>query len=437
MTSSTGTKILLVDDEKKILNACKRVLRKEPFTVDATTSPEEALRKIALTRYAVVISDQRMPSMVGTELLERVRHISADTIRIILTGYADIHAAVDAINRGAVYRFLAKPWNDDELRQTVRQAVSQYELVIENRRLQKLTEKQNVELKELNESLESKVEERTAEVSRLNQELQKSFLGSVQVLAGLAELHSTVIGYHAKRVAELSKEVAQRMGLSGKDLFLLEVAATLHDIGKVGVPAEILRKPEGELQPNERRLLQGHVVQGVAIVKMVPNLGEVCRIIRHHHECFDGSGYPDGLKGEEIPLASRIVAAVDAYDRALNTRAFFKSATPEEALDFVKIHTPRRFHPEVVAALIKCVSQGRRALDEDIEVEIHPRDLRAGMVLSRDLMTAKGIKLLPQGGVVKPDHVSRILNYQESDPVVEGVYVYRRSPAPSPAVPAG
>ena len=160
-------KILMVDDEAGVLSACQRALRNEEYELVVTTSPEEALRKVASELYAVVMSDQRMPVMEGAQLLEKVREISNDTVRIMLTGYADIQAAMDAINRGEVYRFLTKPWNDDELRLTLRQAVAQFKLVTENKRLQVLTQEQNAQLTDLNQNLEQKVVERTEEISRL------------------------------------------------------------------------------------------------------------------------------------------------------------------------------------------------------------------------------------------------------------------------------
>lgn len=152
-TGVNAPRVLIVDDETKVLSALRRLLHKEAFAVVTTDSPEEALRLLQGGPYAVVLADQRMPGMEGTRLLEKACQSSPDTVRVMLTGYADVHAAMEAINRGAVYRFITKPWNDEELRQVVRQGVSQYELVMENRRLHALTERQNVELKELYRAL--------------------------------------------------------------------------------------------------------------------------------------------------------------------------------------------------------------------------------------------------------------------------------------------
>jgi phosphoserine phosphatase RsbU/P len=172
--SNTRSKVLLVDDEPGIINAVRRVLRKEDFEIVSTQEPQEALRLMAQDDFAVVISDQRMPAMEGTELLEQARHLAPDTVRIILTGYVDIEAAIEAINRGAVFRFITKPWDDEDLRSTIRQAVAQYELFGENRRLQRLAEEQNRALVQLNRDLEKVHEDEVKNAYRIQQSLLQS-----------------------------------------------------------------------------------------------------------------------------------------------------------------------------------------------------------------------------------------------------------------------
>ena len=432
------SKILIVDDEENVLKSLLRSLHKETYKIDVTTSPREALRMLreADRPYAVVVSDQRMPQMEGVSLLEKAREISPDTIRIILTAFADTQLAIEAINHGAVYRFLTKPWNDGDLRITFRQAVSHFELICENKRLEALTARQNTELRDLNENLEQKVQDRTQEISRLNAQLEKGFLGSIQVMARIAEVNSPLIGSHSKRVGAVSREVARYMGVSGKALFQIVVAATLHDIGKIGAPADSLRKSRSSLTPREKELLQRHVLQGEAILMRVPNLEEAARIVRHHHENTDGSGYPDRLRKDDIPLGSRIIAAVDAYDNALNNRQRFQSATPEGALKFVQDLAPETFDPNVVSALTACLSERGLLEQDEVEVEVRLEDLRSGMVLTRDIRTARGILLLPKDRVIRRSQLEKLRNFQESDPIVDGIYVYRKPLPTSPeAVP--
>ena len=425
-------KVLIVDDETSILSAVQRVLRKERLEVVTTACPREALERLARERFAAVLADHRMPTTTGVELLERARKIAPDTVRIILTGYADIQAAIEAINRGGVHRYLTKPWDDEDLRAAVREAVRLFELVRENRRLHELAARQNAELNDFTRNLAKRGAQRTQQVSRLNLRLKRSFLGSLRLMARLAEMHSPLIGSHSKRVAARCDEVAEYVGLSGKDLFEVGVAATLHDVGKIGISPDILRKPEGALNRQEIEILRRHPVQGETIARMVPYLGGVPRIIRHHHERPDGRGYPDRLRGGRIPIGSRIIAVVDAYDRALNVRSGFVSMTPRKALRSVERHSTGRFSPQVLAALAACLRRGKRALNEAVEVDIQPHDLREGMILSRDLRTLRGVLLLPKDTGIRPEHVTRIVRHQQTDPVVDGIHVYRNRTVPAP-----
>ena len=197
-------KVIFIDDEPQILKAFVRLFRKDDIDLFTTTSPEEVCDLVQTETVALIVSDQRMPEMEGTKLLEHVRDLSPATIRIILTGYADKEAAIEAINQGSVYRFLTKPWNDDELRNEVKRAIDEYTLRQENRRLQELTLSQNEELRDLNQNLELKVKERTEKVTLLNQQLKQGFIGSIRAMAQLGEMHSSDLGEHAKRVTVIT-----------------------------------------------------------------------------------------------------------------------------------------------------------------------------------------------------------------------------------------
>lgn len=421
-------RVLFVDDEANILQSIRRVMRKADLEIDTTTSPEEAIDLVQSNQYAVVVSDQRMPHVTGVELLERVRGLSPDSVRIILTGYADVQASVDAINRGAVYRYLTKPWEDDDLRNCVRQGVDQFLLIQENRRLQELAERQNQELKDLNENLKQKVMERTWEVLRLNQKLERSFMGAVQAMARLGEMHSRFIGSHANRVALISKEIAKQLGVSGKDLLQVEVAATLHDIGKTLINPLILKKPEHALTDDERMILREHPVQGEAIVRMVPNNEDAAAYVRHHHERFDGKGYPDGRIATEIPLGSRIIAVANAYDKLLNSSSSFSSMTPEEAVRMVEDQAGDAFDPAVVEALHHVVREIDAQMSNRHEVEIGLKDLVPGMVLSRDLVDREGKLLAQKNHAIEASQITALVRLDAKEPLTQEIFVYRKWP---------
>ncbi|MFQ5569132.1 MAG: HD domain-containing phosphohydrolase [Rhodothermales bacterium] len=424
-------KILLVDDEGDILRSLRRLLRKK-FDITTTVEPEEALRFLTENEYAILLSDQRMPVMQGTELMAKARLASPDTVRIILTGYSDINAAMEAINKAGVYRFLQKPWNDADLISTLCQAAEHYALVKENARLQALTRAQNEKLKEFNTSLKTKVFERTRQVTQLNEELSSTFQGALQVLAKLGEMHSPVLSNHARRVTTLSKEVGRCMGMSEKQLFQLEIAATLHDIGKIGMEPALLRRHQAVLSPNETAVLLTHATTGAALMKLIPNLEEAALYVRHHHEQYEGKGFPDKLFGRNIPLGARIIAAVDAYDNALNNRTTFGTTTPEKARQYVKERSPREFDPDVVAILMVLLEESEVDQEpEAIEVEVDVRDLQTGMVLSRDMLNDQGLLILPKDTRLDETHLYQLLKHHQINPIIRGFFVYRTAPSTS------
>ncbi len=419
-------KLLLVDDEENILRSLHRLLRKD-FDITTASSPREALSHLHENTFAAILSDQRMPVMEGTELLAEARKIAPDTVRIILTGHADLNAVMGAINKGAVYRFLSKPWIDDELVFTLQQAVEQYNLVHENRRLLRLTEEQNQKLQAFNKNLREKVFERTRQVTRLNINLTQGFRGTIDVLARLADMNSPALGRHAKRVSDLSTRIGRAFGLEKEVLDQLEVAATLHDIGKVGLSPEILHRRYSELKPRDRAILLMHASRGATLIQMIPNMELAASFVLHHHENFDGTGYPKQLRGDQIPIGARIITVANGFDNTLNGRKVYNQTSPDQALQHLRDHANIYYDPQIVEALYQVLQSDQDAAIQTSEVEIDLRDLQPGMVLSRDLFTIRDTLLLPQDSKPERHHSSRLFNDNEADPVVGSVYVYRNA----------
>lgn len=458
-------KVIFIDDEPHILKAFIRLFRKDDIDICTTTSPTEVCELVQNDTFALIVSDQRMPEIEGTGLLEQVRAISPHTVRIILTGYADKDAAIQAINQGSVYRFLTKPWDDDELRNEVKRAIEEYSLRQENRRLQELTQSQNNELRDLNQNLELKVKERTEKVTLLNQQLKQGFIGSIRAMAQLGEMHSSDLGEHAKRVTVMTGQIAKQLGFELDHLFQINSAALLHDIGKIELPENLLSKAYDKLIPVEQRMVQNHVLLGEKIAQMVPSLEKAALLIRHHHERFNGTGYPDGLKGEEIPLGSRIICVADFYDHMLNSRSNGHAKSPEAILESISRLSGTWFDPQVVAALqqylfpteqesvlvnhfnqqtvrnphqkaqpqkTKSVQQRTRenpplhdAIDVTVEPDrrVRPYELMLGMSLSRDLYSNNGGLLLPRGTVLSQKHLESLKSLALANPISDRIFV--------------
>ncbi|ADH84997.1 HD domain-containing phosphohydrolase [Desulfurivibrio alkaliphilus] len=429
---AAGGFVLFVDDEDNILRALRRLFQEEKFEVVTATSGEEALEIISRRDdCAVIVSDQRMPGLSGVETLARVRKQAPLILRLLLTGYADIEAAMDSINRGGVFRYITKPWQDEELLQTVRHAHQHHHLVKENLRLSELVKKQNEELKRWNSELENMVQEQTEELQRsydelkaFNSRLRANFKSVITALAGLMELRNKRMRSHSQNVAEIAARVGSELKLAVAERENLVVAALLHDIGKLGMPDVMLLVDPFQMDEAEMEEYQKHPVRGQVALDRIEDLREAARIIRHHHEHYDGGGFPDGLKQREIPQAARIIALIDFIDQ--ETRRYQGSSGLSIAFKKAREGAGSRFDPRLIAPVEKVARRFyRRRLPkvEFVEMELQPKDLAAGMTLSRDFFSGTGILLLSKGTVLTEANLSILRRYAQLDPTKRGVFV--------------
>lgn len=316
-------KLLIVDDEPANLRLLERLFRRD-FQVITAASGAEALLVLEQQDVALIITDQRMPGMTGIELLKRTASLRPHMVRIILTGYTDIEALVEAINCGQVYRYVTKPWNNDDLRQMVARAVEHYE-----------TNKSRHELARTNQRLVSRMKAMTR--------------GFARAIAEALDAKDEYAHGHARRVCGYALAIGRRMGLTDAALEHLSLAAFLHDIGYIGVPDHILLKP-GALSAEERAVMRLHPKRGARMLTGIVDMEEVAAAVLHHHEHFDGTGYPNALRDEQIPLLSRIIMVVDAYDAMTSQRPFRATRTHQEALALLATGAGAQFDPEIVSA---------------------------------------------------------------------------------------
>ena len=415
--------LLLVDDEENILNSLKRTLRKEQYRIITAQSGMEGLSVIDREKISLVLSDHRMPGMEGGEFLNEVRQKSPDTIRMMLTGYADMQSVMNAINHGEVYRFITKPWDDEEIRFIVRDALRHYDLIDENKALQALTHRQNIELKDLNNNLEDKVAERTKEVEVLYKDLEQNFIDFVRVFMSLLELKSQFLGSHCKRVAALSRRLADKTGLPSDEKLDIEVASLLEDIGVLGFPEKMLRKRDSELDPTEKALLQQHPVLGQTTLQHIKKLLSVSLLIRHHHERYDGSGYPDNLRGERIPAGSRIIAIADFFDKLINPSDGGERYSVDRAFIVLEKESGRRFDPLLVGKFNEALHEFSHDVIEADTREIDVDELKEGMLLASDVRTKRGLLLMASGEVIKQVHLDKINKFHKIDPVIAKISI--------------
>lgn len=322
--------ILVVDDEDAILNAFNRILADEDYEVHTASNGLEALNKLRTAQrpYSLIISDQRMPLMSGVQFFAQAKNIFPDAVRILLTGYADTGTVIDAINKGEVSLYFTKPWHEEELLFHIRQSISKVEILDENRRLIELIKDKNAELLELNKTLEDRTKKKTSDLFAQAEKLKDSYKKSQIILEGIVKTLSKIVetrdpytSGHEDQVARIACEIAKEMQLPEEQITAINIAATLHDIGKISVPTEILTKP-GLLSDLEREIIKTHCKVARDILVNIEFPYPVGEIIFQHHERIDGSGYPRGLTGDAIALEARIIGVADVIDAMASYRPY-------------------------------------------------------------------------------------------------------------------
>ena len=421
--------VLCVDDEPSILSALRRVLRAEGCRLLTAQGGVEALAILATESVDVVVSDMRMPGMNGAELLAQVREKWPQTARILLTGYADMETTIAAINNGQIYRYIHKPWDEHELRLTVRQAAERQMLERERLRLQELTEAQNKELKELNIGLEARVAERTAELSVANDRLKRNYLTTIRTFASLLELRGGVMAGHGKRVADLARQMGVALELPTDQIQDIFVAGLLHDLGFTAIPENVLTIAQMLLAPAEMNAYRRHPLLAAQALMALDDMQGVIPLIRGHHERMDGKGFPDRLLGADIPLGARILAVADRYDDLVHGHITGKPLKPDQAKSLLQRGAGEQFDPELVALLLRLTDE--QPTQYPLQ-EVPAKNLKPGMVIGRDLKTAENVVLLASGQVLSTGLIQRIQRFEEREGIP--VVLFIRAGAPmSPA----
>ncbi|GAB5604914.1 HD domain-containing phosphohydrolase [Sideroxyarcus sp. TK5] len=433
-TPDTTATILFVDDEANILSSLKRLFRPLGYRILTAESGAEGLEILQREPVDLVVSDMRMPEMNGAQFLEQVRARWPATLRILLTGYAEIDATIEAINKGHIYRYVSKPWEDNDITLTIRHALHQKQLERDKQRLEELTYRQNEELKELNASLETKVKARTEELRQTmsfleaaHEKLKQGFITSIRVFSNLIEMREGGMAGHSRRVAELSRAIAWQMEMKEPDVQDVFLAALLHDVGKIGFPDYLLVKPFSTLTAEERGAVIKHPAKGQTALMALEQLHNAAKLIRSHHEHFDGSGYPDRLAGLEIPLGARIIAVANEYDSVQIGTMLNKHLKQADALLFIQDGRGRRYDPAVVDAFISVMGANTETAHVRPELALHPEQLRPGMVLSRDLLTKQGELLLSKDYRLDELLIGQIRNFEQQGDKLT-LYVYEKRP---------
>lgn len=423
------TNVLLVDDEENILKALQRLLMDEDFDVEIATSGEAALEKLqSLGNVGLIISDQRMPGMNGAEFLGRSQEYAPHAQRILLTGYSDINATIEAINKGGAGRYISKPWDDDELVQAIRDALKLYHQGVETRRLNEIISRQKEELEAWNEGLKKRLLQSSATIREQSQairSLDEKNLSALlsRIFDGFFEVMGDRNAVHARTVSIMVTDVARKMGLDAETVATLRLAALLHDAGKLGGQSAAMHKHLEDMSDSEAVDYRQHPLRSEEMFRQIPELAGILPLIRHHHESYDGSGFPDGLHGDAIPLGARLITIADHIEKTAHSVEHNRA---DYALMNARYRCGTLLDPQLVTrfqSIVKVVYFEGRKAGEIAEVEIGHMDLVPGMTLARDVESGTGVLLMQRGKELDIPSVVLIRSHYRKNPPPHGIFV--------------
>lgn len=375
-----GEKILFVDDDPRILSGLERKLMGQ-FDVSTALGPEKGLETLRTNGpYAVIISDMKMPEMTGAEFLSRAREIAAESVRMMLTGYAEIENAIKAVNEGNVFRFLTKPCPTDILINALNDGIRQYQLIRSEKEL-----------------------------------LEKTLSGSVKVLVDILSLSTPIAFGRASRIRANMAQFADKLGIEDKWQF--ELAGMLSQTGCITLPSDILVKIDRKysLSNLEMKMYESHPKIGSEIIANIPRLSEVANVILYQEKNYDGTGVPEeDVQGENIPLGSRVLHICLGYDSLIRA-----GNSSEQAIRLMKAH-PGIYDPDLMKVL-EIIIKG----EEEVVIQtIRLRDLMTGNKLANDIKTNSGTLLVASGQVVSPALKERLRNFSKSGELEDSVDIF-------------
>jgi response regulator RpfG family c-di-GMP phosphodiesterase len=411
--------ILIVDADPVVLNALKETLEREKHHVVACSSPLKALALLEDRSFAVIISDQRMPEMQGLDFLIESRRLHPHTSRILVTAVLSLPTIVDAVNRGEIFRFVAKPWLREELLATVRNAIQRHDLIAHNEELQARTQALNAELISANAQLEQRVREAEREhlaIEAARKELAGRYDSSLELCRRILNAYDPLLGGEARVLVEYADKLAETGPFTPAERHALRSASWLCDVGLIGISRELLRifrTAPARLTERERTNLCNHPIHSQTLAALVDPRVEVGEAIRHHHERFDGLGYPDGLAGERIPWVARCLAVAVG---------FVESGLPKQAgIDRLLSLSGKAYDPEAVRLFLK-VSE-LVTLPRQVR-EVLLDELEPGMILANGIYSPHGLLLIGEGQSLGPATITKIRNHNQIAPISQRLLVY-------------
>ncbi|MDF1640167.1 HD domain-containing phosphohydrolase [Thalassolituus oleivorans] len=407
-------RLLLVDDEPGVLQALKRLFYRQ-FDVVVANSGDEAIEQLNNGSFDMIISDMRMPGMNGAQLLKTCFETWPQMIRVLLTGYSDLDSAIKAVNEGNIYRYISKPWDNDQLRTMVVEALESRDLKAANVRLSAHIVDQNEELARLNRELQVKfqgatnaVGEAEAKLQEAYQTLRQEFDAMVHILVGIMEARNGEESGSTEKIALLTKTFAVTAKLDESRVDDTYYAALLRNIGKVGLADAVLTKAISQMSNAEKTKYGRFTINGQTSLMLLEPLQNAANIIRSHMELYNGKGFPDRLAGDAIPKEARILRIVGDFVELQREHNFLgETLTEEDAKTYLVRMAGQRYDRELVDVFVEVLDSFDGGVVPNME-RIPITEAKVGMILAGNLVSPGGAVLLPSGTELNERHVAKL-----------------------------
>jgi len=348
--------ILIINDNEKISDTIKIVLAHRGYEIFSAISGKLGLDYFQNKKSDLVFLSMDIKDIDPRYLIREFKKIDVDVIVIVLVASGEIQKIQEAFNEGA-FDYLTMPLKPDEVYFSTKRAMSHRRFLINNRRALKGMEERNISLQKQNIMLAKRIEESTKNLTNLYEDLRSTYMRTIKALAQAIDARDHYTHSHSENVAMYAEAIAREMKLDSQTIQDIVDACQLHDLGKIGVHDYILTKP-GRLTPEEFEEVKTHALKGAQILEPLTFLENVTKIVKQHHERYDGTGYPEGLKGEQINIGARIMAVADSYDSMVSARPYrMNPLSKEEAIAEIKRNSGSQFDPKVVEAFLRIVDK--------------------------------------------------------------------------------
>jgi len=418
--SDKKAKLLCVDDEKNILVSLKRLFRKDNYEIFLAEGGAEGLEIIEKEPIDIIISDMRMPNMDGAEFLSRAKKLRKNVPSILLTGFSDQESTIRAINEGKISAYVSKPWEDNDIKLKVSSLLRISHLEKEKERLLLLTHKQNKQLLAWNKKLEEKVDARVRELKEAEcmldkayEELSSSYDSVVKLLSHAICTREYMLTRDYPDLPVLAEELATVAELSDYMIKQIYYSALLFELGKLALPEKLLNTPIELLDVEDFEQLMAYPEIGASVLNDIPNFRDTARIIEHHYEYLDGSGAPDALGGEEIPIGCKVLSIVKDYYLLQSGKIDGIKFTAKDARTYISEHAGKLYDRKLSRLFLDISKQYETDHNISEELMVKSMQLQKNMILSRDCTNGNGLLLLNKGAKLTEETIAKLIAFEK------------------------